>query len=131
MNNSNETNISANMTEIEEIDKTLYRTLAQGVFIMSISTVIGSVMALFICLNVLNECKHLYKWVIRTREAEVMPPSYADATETEHHQHNLPPSYSQCVILHENPPSYSEVYGRTTSTSLVVNSCDILKSEKV
>ena len=29
MNNSNETNISANMTEIEEIDKTLYRTLAQ------------------------------------------------------------------------------------------------------
>jgi len=57
MNNSNETNISANMSEVVEIDKTLYRTLAQGVFIMSISTVIGSVMALFICLNVLNECK--------------------------------------------------------------------------
>ena len=86
-----------------------------------------------------------------------MPPSYADATETELHQQNLPPSYSQCVILHENPPSYSEVsqillqnhwqefwnfwlnfyanfskvYGRSTSTSLVLNSCDILKSEKV
>ena len=36
---------------------TIYRTLAQGVFIMSISTVIGSVMALFICLNIVSECK--------------------------------------------------------------------------
>ena len=33
----------------------------QGVFIMSISTVIGSVMALFICLNVINECKVINK----------------------------------------------------------------------
>ena len=32
-------------------------SLLQGVFIVSISTVIGSVMALFICLNIVSECK--------------------------------------------------------------------------
>ena len=37
--------------------KAIIGCLLQGVFIMSISTVIGSVMALFICLNVINECK--------------------------------------------------------------------------
>ena len=39
------------------IKKAIIGCLLQGVFIMSISTVIGSVMALFICLNVINECK--------------------------------------------------------------------------
>lgn len=41
--------------------KAIIGCLLQGVFIMSISTVIGSVMALFICLNVINECKVINK----------------------------------------------------------------------
>ena len=52
MNNSS----SANITQLES-DRILYRTLAQGVFILCISTVLGSVMALFICLNIVGECK--------------------------------------------------------------------------
>ena len=52
MNNSS----PANITQLET-DRILYRTLAQGVFILCISTVLGSVMALFICLNIVSECK--------------------------------------------------------------------------
>ena len=47
---------TANLT-LPEGDMVLYRTLAQGVFILCISTVLGSVMALFICLNIVSECK--------------------------------------------------------------------------
>ena len=48
----------ANLTLLEvESDRLLYRTLAQGVFILCLSTVLGSVMALFICLNIVSECQ--------------------------------------------------------------------------
>ena len=52
MNNSSPANHS-----LLESDRVLYRALAQGVFILCISTVLGSVMALFICLNIVSECK--------------------------------------------------------------------------
>ena len=52
MNNSSPANLT-----LLETDRILYRTLAQGIFILCISTVLGSVMALFICLNIVSECK--------------------------------------------------------------------------
>ena len=37
--------------------KVMYRTLVQGIFLLCLSTVIGGVMVLFICLNIVQECK--------------------------------------------------------------------------
>ena len=54
-----------------------------------------------------NYFQHLYKWVVRTREAEVLPPSYTDLTTLP--SPGLPPSYSQCLVLQEAPPRYTEV----------------------
>ena len=49
-----------------------------------------------------HHCQQLVKWLIRTHEAEVQPPSYADAA--------LPPSYSQCLRLQDSePPGYHQV----------------------
>ena len=45
---------------------------------------------------------------MRTRQAEVLPPSYTDATLPTPGP-SLPPSYSQCVVTQEAPPRYSEV----------------------
>ena len=53
--------------------------------------------------------QHLYKWVIRTRDAEVMPPSYSDVTHASLTSDSLPPSYSQCITTQDSPPTYSEV----------------------
>ena len=53
-----------------------------------------------------NYFQHLYKWVVRSREAEVQPPSYTEASLP---APSLPPSYSQCVVTQESPPRYSEV----------------------
>ena len=50
----------------------------------------------------------MYKWAVRTRQAEVLPPSYTDATLPTPGP-SLPPSYSQCVVTQEAPPRYSEV----------------------
>ena len=49
----------------------------------------------------------MYKWLVRGREAEVVPPSYSAATASPH----LPPSYSQCVVQQQetSPPRYSLV----------------------
>ena len=52
MNSSSPVNLT-----LLEGDRLLYRTLAQGVFILCLSTVLGSVMALFICLNIVSECQ--------------------------------------------------------------------------
>ena len=54
-----------------------------------------------------NYFQHLYKWVVRTREAEVLPPSYTDLASLP--SPGLPPSYSQCLVLQEAPPRYTEV----------------------
>ena len=54
-----------------------------------------------------NYFQHLYKWVVRTREAEVLPPSYTDLATLP--SPGLPPSYSQCLVLQEAPPRYTEV----------------------
>ena len=35
----------------------LYQAIAQGVFFLCLFTVVGGVMGLFICLNIIQECK--------------------------------------------------------------------------
>ncbi len=55
-----------------------------------------------------NYVQYLYRWAVRTRRAEVLPPSYTDAT-LPGPAPSLPPSYSQCVVTNEAPPRYSEV----------------------
>ena len=35
----------------------MYRALVQGIFLLCLSTVVAGVMVLFICLNIIQECK--------------------------------------------------------------------------
>ena len=79
----------------------MYRVVVQGIFLLCLSTVVGGVMVLFICLNIMQECKLLYTWVVRTRDKEESPPSYSAATK--------PPSYAECTGAEGGPPEYSQV----------------------
>ena len=35
----------------------MYKAVVQGIFLLCLSTVVGGVMVLFICLNIVKECK--------------------------------------------------------------------------
>ena len=57
--------------QITEVDA-LYKAIAQGIFFLCLSTVVGGVMVLFICLNIIQECKVYYNIVIATIIATVI-----------------------------------------------------------
>ena len=94
----------------------MYKAVVQGIFLLCLSTVVGGVMVLFICLNIVKECKVydkinviilqsypqlLYNWMLRSRHKEECPPTYSEATK--------PPSYAVCISQEGGPPEYSQV----------------------
>jgi hypothetical protein len=44
-------------TTISMDGQIMYKVVVQGIFLLCLSTVVGGVMVLFICLNIMKECK--------------------------------------------------------------------------
>ena len=115
-------NIAQDVT-IQSVESTIsiegqimYKAVVQGIFLLCLSTVVGGVMVLFICLNIVKECKVydkinvmilqsfpqlLYTWMVRPRHKEECPPTYSEATK--------PPSYAVRISQERGPPEYSQV----------------------
>jgi len=116
-NTSSSATAPSNSTQAGQPGTLLYEAIVQGVLVCLFTTV-GGVMLIVFCLIIVQECKLVWLWAVRTRHEDLAPPSYLEVTK--------PPSYSSCRVpapapvppaspAETEPPAYSELYTRQSA----------------